>query len=102
MAKLVRDNIIKIIEKEGRNPKYRILSKKEFIKELKNKLIEESLEVKESKSKKELLLELSDVSEVFHHLLKSLKISKKKLKKIQSKKRKKKGSFAKRIFLIKQ
>lgn len=102
MAKLVRDNMIKIIKKEGKSPKYKILSKKEFIKELKNKLIEESLEVKKSKSKKELLLELADVNEVFSHLLKSLKISKKKLKKVQSKKRKKKGSFNKKIFLIKQ
>lgn len=101
MKKLVRDKIIDIIKAEGKKPQYKVLSQKQFIKELKKKLQEESLEVFQSTSKESLLEELADVKEVIDCLLEANQLSKKDLNKMQIKKRNKRGSFIKRHFLIK-
>lgn len=101
MKKLVRDKIIDIIKAEGKNPKYKVLSTKKYIYELKRKLQEESLEVLQSTSPESLLEELADVQEVIDCLLKVHKFSKPDLNKTQLKKKHKRGSFTKKLFLIK-
>jgi len=62
--KLIRDKIPKIIKHDNAVPKISILNHKDFIIELKKKLIEESTELQNAGDKKEILNELSDVLEI--------------------------------------
>jgi predicted house-cleaning noncanonical NTP pyrophosphatase (MazG superfamily) len=97
--KLIRDRIPEIIEKNGGKYETRVLGKREFEKELKKKLIEESKEAF-SAPRKDLVNELSDVLEILKSVASYYKIDFKKIERHQAKKRKERGGFAKRLFLI--
>lgn len=96
--KLVRDNIPDIIKENGEEPVYRVLSDKEFLVELKKKLLEESNEVINS-SGDEMLSELGDLLEVMISLAKVHNISLDDIIISSSEKRDKRGSFTKKIYL---
>lgn len=96
--KLVRDNIPDIIKENGEEPVYRVLSDKEFLVELKKKLLEESNEVINS-SDDEMLSELGDLLEVMISLAKVHNISLDDIIISSSEKRDKRGSFTKKIYL---
>ena len=96
--KLVRDNIPAIIAANGDRFKTARLSKKQFENELKKKLIEESREVAKA-SKDTIGDELADVLEVIKSLAQHYKIPFQHITKTQLRKRKKRGGFAKRLFL---
>lgn len=66
--KLIRSKLPKRMEEEGVILSKKSLSKEDYIKELKNKIIEESLEVKESYDKESLTIELADVMEVIYSI----------------------------------
>ena len=97
--KLIRDKIPEIIKSKGGEYKIRTLQKREFEKELRKKLLEESKEILET-PKKELINELSDVLEIIKSIASHYKIDFKEVEKYQIKKRKERGGFIKRIFLI--
>lgn len=101
MDKLVRDKIVEIIEADGKNPKFRVLSHDEYLVELKKKLQEESKEVFESNNRKSLIEELADVKEVLDCILDANLITQEELEKVQSEKRDKRGSFRKKHYLMK-
>lgn len=94
--KLVRDNIINIIENDHKTCHFKILNEKEYIDELNNKLNEEVKEYNIDNS----LEELADIQEVIDHILIANHISKEEFKNIQLKKASKNGSFKKRYYLI--
>ena len=71
--KLIRDNIPEVITKSGGKYKTRVLLKKEFVKELKKKLVEESKELLMA-PKGELVNELSDVLEIIKSIASHYKI----------------------------
>jgi predicted house-cleaning noncanonical NTP pyrophosphatase (MazG superfamily) len=99
--KLVRDKIPKIIISHGESAIYRELSLEEYRNELYKKLIEESNEVISSKTKEELMQELSDVYEV---ILSIALLEGKTIDDVvneANKKREKRGGFEKRLFLEK-
>ncbi len=96
--KLVRDNIPDIIKENGEEPVFRVLSDKEFLVELKKKLLEESNEVINS-SDDEMLSELGDLLEVMISLAKVHNISLDDIIISSSEKRDKRGSFTKKIYL---
>lgn len=77
----------------------RVLGKTEFEKELKKKLVEESKEVAKA-TKDEILNELTDVLELTKSIASHHKISFSKVEKFQDEKRKKRGGFKKRLFLV--
>lgn len=52
--KLIRDRILEIIKADGGKPYFRILNKKEYLKEIKKKIIEETRELAKAKNKKEI------------------------------------------------
>jgi len=94
--KLVRDKIPAIIKSTGAIAHTKVLNKDDgYISALKDKLVEEALEVKETP----VAEELADVIEVVQALAKQLGISLSKIEKIREKKNKTNGSFDKRIFL---
>lgn len=95
---LVRDKIVEGIKISGNKPKYHVLSKHEFVKELKKKLVEESLELPLA-DKIQLKKELADVQEVFDSLLEAVGATKKEIKNLQRERNKKAGSFKKRYYV---
>ena len=83
----------------GGRHKTRILSKEEFEKELKKKLVEESEELSKT-PKEELLNELADVLELTKSIASHYNIPFSRVEKYQDEKRKKRGRFKKKLFLI--
>lgn len=94
--KLVRDNIIQIIEKENKACTYRTLEGKEYLSALCIKLQEEYEEFKESQA----IEELADIEEVLLALVEAKGYSLKEFEEIRRKKALKNGAFKKKVFLI--
>jgi predicted house-cleaning noncanonical NTP pyrophosphatase (MazG superfamily) len=97
--KLIRDKIPEKIKTEGGKDKIRIMTRVEYEKELKKKLIEESKELMKT-PKDSLINELADILEVIKSISSHYKIPYSKVEKFQEAKRKKRGGFKKRLFLI--
>lgn len=97
--KLIRDMIPEVVSRSGGEYKTRILNKREFERELKKKLIEESKELGRA-SKKELINELADILELIKSISEYYKLNFKKVEEYQVKKRKERGGFKKRLFLL--
>jgi predicted house-cleaning noncanonical NTP pyrophosphatase (MazG superfamily) len=94
-SKLVRDKIPEIIKANGSRPITRILDDKEYLKELIEKVREETAEFEAEPS----LEELADIQEVLMALLKTLGSNRKDLEKVRAAKAAERGGFAKKIFL---
>jgi len=99
--KLIRDRILEIIKETGERPYWRILNKKDFLKEIKKKILEEAKELIESKNRKNIINEIVDIQELIDVLISELNLTKPQIKKQQKIKNRKRGGFKKRLFLIK-
>ncbi len=100
-GKLVRDRIPDIIAKnEGKRPRTKVLPLSAYRQELLRKLLEESHEVVSAKTKEHIVAEIADVEEVLEAIKKAAGISSQKVAHIKTKKKKERGGFNKRIFLI--
>ena len=94
--KLVRDKIPAIISASGSIAHTKILKNdSDYLEALKNKLVEEALEVKQAPAAEEL----ADVMEVLHAIAKQLNVSLNEIEKIRKTKNTTNGSFNDRIFL---
>lgn len=96
--KLVRDNIPEIMNNNGASPVTKVLTDEEYITELNKKLLEEVKEYLESED----IEELADIEEIILSLLKCKCITKDEFENIRKEKVNKRGSFTKKIFLIKE
>jgi len=94
--KIVRDNIPKIIEANGKTCKVKFLEKDEKIKYLIKKLKEEVDEFAMAKTYEEL----ADVYEVLDALITELDFDFTKLKEVKENKKNKNGGFSKGILLM--
>lgn len=99
--KLIRDRIPEIIEKAGEEPQTRILSRREFIKEIKEKILEEAQELIAARGQKKVINEIVDIQELIDTLIAEMGITKFELWEFQRRKNKTRGGFKKRLFLIK-
>jgi len=99
--KLIRDKIPEIILNSGKKPTVKVLNKKQFKEELKNKLVEEAKELSCASGKKEIVNELADISELVEWICREYKIEKRDLLKCKKDKNLKRGSFKDKLFLIK-
>lgn len=97
--KLVRDKIPEIIKATGNEGTVRVMSTREFEKELKRKLVEEASEILKTK-KENLPKELADVLELLKSMAEFYGIDFKLVEEKQIEKRKERGGFKKRLFLI--
>jgi predicted house-cleaning noncanonical NTP pyrophosphatase (MazG superfamily) len=97
--KLIRDRIPERIKESEGEYETRVLSGVEFEKELKKKLVEESNELAKA-PKEKLLNELADVLELIKSVASYYKIPFNKVGKFQEEKRKKRGGFKKKLFLV--
>jgi predicted house-cleaning noncanonical NTP pyrophosphatase (MazG superfamily) len=94
--KLVRDRIPEIIESSGKKAVYETITKDEdYIKFLKNKLIEEMNEFLESDD----VAELADIGEVMHSILEYKGVSVETFQRVRLEKLEKRGGFKKRLLL---
>ena len=100
--KLIRDRIPEIIKEAGWVPKVRTLRKGEFLNAVIKKVFEEAGELIQAKDKKGIINEIVDIQELIDALTLEIGLSKPKIKKLQAIKRKKRGGFKKRLFLIKE
>lgn len=98
--KLVRDRIPEIIEKEGDDAYIKVLTVKQFQSELKRKLQEEAKEVKQAKTKTDVIQELADILECVDALTESYGVPRYALEREQREKRARRGGFTKRIYLL--
>ena len=99
--KLIRDLIPEITKADGWISKTRVLNKKEYILELRKKILEEAKELNEGSGHKNLIEELVDIQEIIDAVLKAKNVKFSEFRKTQTLKRKKRGGFDRRLFLIK-
>ena len=97
--KLVRDRIPEIIRTSGNQCETITLSNLDYIKALKQKLVEEAQEAAIAPSE-ELAQELADVMEVMDALMTAAGIEPEKVREIQKEKRSRRGGFDNRIKLL--
>ena len=97
--KLIRDRIPHIIEANKGKYELRIMGKGEFKRELRKKLLEEAEEVIGAE-KDALLKELADVLELMRSIAESESISFDLIEKKRKERRRDRGGFKKRLFLI--
>ena len=100
--KLIRDRIPEIVKKAGWVPTVRVLKKGEFLGAVKKKVQEEAGELIQSRDKKGIIDEIVDIQELLDVLAAEVKLTKPAVKKLQAAKRKKRGGFRKRLFLIEE
>ena len=94
---LVRNNRLLMMENNGLRVNYDILSDKDYIIELKRKLLEETQEVIDAKSTQELKEVIIDVMEVLEHLIDFYGFDKGELNQLKDQKQEKYGKFDKKI-----
>ena len=99
--KLIRDKILEIIRAAGERPYWRILNGKEYLREIKKKMLEEAKELIKTRNKKGIIDEIVDIQELTDVLISETGLAKSEIKKQQKIKNKKRGGFKKRLFLIK-
>jgi len=97
--KLIRDRIPEIIEAKGGKYEIRVMEKEKFEQELKKKLAEEASELLTT-SREDLLNEMADVLELLKSIAEHYKINFKLIEEKQVRKRKERGGFKKRLFLV--
>lgn len=97
--KLIRDKLLSAIADSGCQYEIEILSKTEYLKALKKKLVEEADEVTTAVSHPEIIEELADLQEVIDTLLSVLNISQDEIFRKQKLKREEKGGFEGKICL---
>lgn len=96
--KLVRDYVPDIMISHNIDIESRTMEVVEFLKRLKDKLVEESKEVVNAKTPQDLLEELSDVWEVYKTLLNKVGFSMEQIEEKCLVKKEEKGSFKGRIY----
>lgn len=97
--KLIRDKLPDIIQKEPETfLEYQILDDKSYIKALKDKLIEESMEVQEASTQDEILDELSDVWEVFESIVKFYSFSLREIEERKNTRKDDRGGFEDKVY----
>jgi predicted house-cleaning noncanonical NTP pyrophosphatase (MazG superfamily) len=97
MGKLVRDRIPDIMREQGKVPSVRVIGGEELRKALKNKLVEESLELKEAI---DVTSELVDVLEVADAIIEEYGIDREALMELKLKKMESNGAFKKGLYLV--
>jgi predicted house-cleaning noncanonical NTP pyrophosphatase (MazG superfamily) len=97
--KLGRDKGLTSFKAQNVIPTYRLLKGEELGSALKDKLIEESQEVKEANNQQELISELADVLEVINGICKVYNISMNDIEPVKAQKYQERGGFEHGFYL---
>ena len=98
--KLIRDKIPQIIEFTGKEYEVKVLDDEEYL-EMLNLKLQEELDEYNSASEEEMVSELADLVEVVYGVLKHKGVSIEDFEKVRLKKREERGSFDKKLMLVK-
>lgn len=98
--KLIRDGIVKEMERRGKAFAVKKLSQKNFETALITKIEEEAGGVVKARNRQELMEELADVVAVIDAIKKVKKIGPAEFRSVQKANMKRKGGFAKRLWLF--
>lgn len=98
IQKLVRDKIPLLNQQQNAKSKLHVLNDVEFDRELKAKLLEESLEIQKSDGREELVEEIADLYDVLQTLMQLHGISNEAIQEMLLEKHEERGAFAKRLF----
>ncbi len=98
--KLVRDRIPEIIERNGDHAEIRILDQIDYLKALRVKLLEEAKGLADAPDVESITNELIDCYEILTAFEKAYGLRHSTLIDLQERKRRDRGGFSKRIFLI--
>ena len=99
--KLVRDRIPEIIrDEDGREVLVEVLDDAGFEVRLKQKAVEEAVELSEAESDAHLLEEIADVLEILDELMALKGFTTERVKQVQDEKRNKRGGFGKRLLML--
>lgn len=101
MNKLVRDKIPEICLANGDTPITHILNEEEYLKCLKDKMMEEYQEILGAKTHEEALEECADLMELLFSYTTALGFKEEELLEARTRKKEKRGGFEKRIYLEK-
>ncbi len=101
MNKLVRDKIPEICLANGDIPVTHILSEEDYLKCLKDKMLEEYQEILRAMTKDEALEECADLMELLFSYALALGFKEDDLLNARTRKREKRGGFEKKIYLEK-
>lgn len=101
MNKLVRDKIPEICLANGDIPVSHVLNEEEYLKSLKDKMMEEYKEILGATTKEEALEECADLMELLFAYTTALGFKESELLDARARKREKRGGFEKRIYLEK-
>lgn len=101
MNKLVRDKIPEICLANGDTPVTHILNEEDYLKCLKDKMMEKYKEIIEAETNEKILEECSDLLELLFAYTTALGFKEEDLLKTRIGKREKRGGFEKRIYLEK-
>lgn len=96
--KLVRDKLPQIMGSSGVQMNERVMNNEEYLKRLKDKLLEESQEVMASTCEKEMCEEMADLYEVMSATLKIYGLNFEVIQNLALKKRNEKGGFDNKIY----
>ncbi len=96
--KLIRDKIPEIIASNSVKIVSRVMDRDEYVQKLNDKLIEEAIEVADSKTKEEITEELADLLEVMLSIAKIHEIDFVEIQKTSEEKRIKNGGFECRVY----
>jgi predicted house-cleaning noncanonical NTP pyrophosphatase (MazG superfamily) len=97
--KLVRDRIPEIIMHEGRKFSTEVMTKEEYVRALKDKLVEEAQEAASAKPE-DLVKELADLQEVLESLMTACDIDREVVLNEQQDRRSSRGGFTRRLRLL--
>lgn len=98
--KLVRDRIPEIIERNGDRAEIRILDDIDYLKALRAKLLEEVKDLVDAPDLNSITNELIDCYEILAAFEKAYGFGHASLIELQERKRRERGGFAKRVFLV--
>lgn len=99
LNKLVRDKLIERMKSSGVKVNYRILDNDEYVLRLKEKVVEEALEVLNAKNIDEVKTELGDLTEVINSLIVAIGISNEDIKNTRAEKAELCGGFKEKIYI---
>lgn len=97
--KIVRDKIPEMIANTGRKPLTKVLDDENYVKYLKETLLDEAIEYKLT-TDQHTLEELADVLEVIHALVEAQGEDMSTLESIRAEKAKTRGGFSKKLLLV--
>jgi predicted house-cleaning noncanonical NTP pyrophosphatase (MazG superfamily) len=96
VGKLVRDRIPEIMRREGKNPQIDVVKGEQLKAALRDKLVEEAAELRDSADVRE---ELADVIEVIEAIIDAYGIDEAELRAMRGKKREERGGFDEGYYL---